>query len=189
MSQSPPDATPFQAIPKPDPAARRNRLRQFQAQLLERMQSARTGTDPRSNLLGVMIGQARCLLDLHEASEIVPIGTITKVPLTQDWYLGLTNIRGNLIGVVDLARFHGLPALTIGHDSRIVAFSPVLAVNCALLVSRVLGLRNVAEMQLQTNNESGTPWSGRCYRDGEQQLWTQLNLSSIVQDQRFLQVG
>jgi twitching motility protein PilI len=189
MTQSPPDAIPFQAIPSPDPAARRSRLRHFQVQLLERMQSARSGTETRSNLLGVMIGQTRCLLDLHEVSEIVPVAAITKVPLTQDWYLGLTNMRGNLIGVIDFARFQGLPLLAIGNESRIVAFSPVLAFNCALLVSRVLGLRNVAEMQLQATADSSAPWSGSCYRDSEEQLWTQLNLSLIVQDPRFLQVG
>lgn len=189
MTHSPPDAIPLQAIGSHDPAARRNRLRQFQVQLLERMQSARSGTEVRNNLLGVVIGQTRCLLDLHEASEIIAVGSITKVPLTQDWYLGLTNIRGSLIGVVDLARFYGLPALSIGNDSRIVAFSPVLAVNCALLVSRVLGLRNVAEMQLQEAGGGNGPWSGRCYRDSEEQLWTQLDLSLIVQDPRFLQVG
>lgn len=189
MSQSPPDVIPFQAIGSRDPAARRNRLRQFQEQLLERMQSARSGTEVRNNLLGVMIGQARCLLDLHEASEIIAVGTIAKVPLTQEWYLGLTNIRGSLIGVVDLARFYGLPSLSIGNDSRIIAFSPVLAVNCALLVSRVLGLRNVAEMQLQATGGGNAPWTGHCYRDSEDVLWTQLDLSIIVQDPRFLQVG
>ena len=90
-----------------DPAARRARLRQYQEELLERMQAARTGSGRRTHQLGVEIGGERYLLDLLEAGEIVPVPALTTVPLTQSWYLGLANIRGSLVGVVDLARFFG----------------------------------------------------------------------------------
>jgi twitching motility protein PilI len=93
-----------------DPAARRTRLRQYQQQLLERVQAARTSSGARANQLGVEIGGVRYLLDLLEAGEIVPVPALTRVPLTQPWYLGLANIRGNLVGVVDLAAYLAQPA-------------------------------------------------------------------------------
>ena len=54
-----------------------------------------------------MIGAERYLLDLTQAGEIVPLAPLRAVPLTQPWYLGLANIRGNLVGVIDLARYLG----------------------------------------------------------------------------------
>ena len=45
-----------------DGAGRRTRLRQYQVQLLERMQAARNNAGARVNQLGVMIGQERFLL-------------------------------------------------------------------------------------------------------------------------------
>ncbi len=176
---------------KPDVSARRTRLREFQAQLVERMQTARSGEDGRVNQLGVMIGESRWLLNLHTAGEIVSVGAITAVPLTQPWFLGLANIRGNLISVIDFARFQGEASTQFDKDSRIVAFGPTLAFNSGLLVSRVMGLRNVAEMQLHSAEaeDESSAWSGKRYVDQESQVWTELDLFSVIQHPRFLQVG
>ncbi len=174
-----------------DSGTRRTRLREFQTQLVERMQAVVSGAATHSSQLGVMIGETRWLLNLQEAGEIVSVGTITQVPLTHDWFLGMTNIRGNLISVVDLARFQGLPPTPIDKDSRIIAFAPSLSFNSGLLVSRVMGLRNVAEMELQST-AAGTddaPWAVNRYCDRESHVWTALDLSLIVRDPRFLHVG
>ena len=98
------------------------------------MQAAREQTEARDNQLGVLIGQRRWLLNLQETGEVVPVTATTKVPLTQDWYLGLVNIRGNLISVIDFARYLGLAQTDIEPASRIVTFAPALGVNCGLLV-------------------------------------------------------
>ncbi|MGH8807262.1 MAG: chemotaxis protein CheW, partial [Noviherbaspirillum sp.] len=149
-----------------------------------------SGTVSHASQLGVMIGQTRWLLNLQEAGEIVSVGTITKVPLTQEWFLGLTNIRGNLTSVIDLAHFRGQPPTPVDKESRIVAFAPSLAFNSGLLVSRVMGLRNVAEMDAQAAAEtSEAAWATRRYLDRDSHIWTELDLSLIVQAPRFLHVG
>lgn len=164
---------------RPDAAERRSRLRQYQVQLLARMQAARTGTGARVNQLGVAIGDERYLLDLTAAGEIVSVVPVTAVPLTQAWYLGLANVRGSLVGVVDLARYLGLGETPIGAEARFVTFAPGLGMNCALLVTRVYGLRHAGEM---------VP-DGERLRDGEGQAWTPLDLEALVRDERFLLVG
>jgi twitching motility protein PilI len=190
MTQSTSDLKPERAFKKADIGARRTRLREFQANLVERMQAARSGADMRVSQLGVMIGQSRWLLNLQEAGEIVSVGNITKVPLTQDWFLGLTNIRGNLISVVDLACFRGQPPTPIDKGSRIVAFAPSLSFNSGLLVSRVLGLHDISEMKPQKSEMSDVaPWATQSYLDKESQVWTELNLSLVVQDPQFLHVS
>ena len=190
MSQPTSKSAPEKIYGRPDAAARRTRLREFQAQLVERMQAARSGVDARVNQLGVMIGQTRWLLNLQEAGEIVSVGTITPVPLTRDWFLGLSNIRGNLISVVDFARFQGHAPTTIDKESRIVAFAPSLSFNSGLVVTRVLGLRNVADMERQPSPEEGVAaWSTQRYLDSDSEVWSELDLSLVVQDPEFLHVG
>ena len=189
MTAPTPDLAAKQPAPH-DPAARRTRLREFQTQLVERMQAASSGAVAQASQLAVMVGQMRWLLNLQDAGEIVPVGAITKVPLTKDWFLGMANVRGNLISVIDLARFCGMPATPIDKDSRIVAFSPALSFNSGLLVSRVMGLRNAADMQPDPVAEpDAAPWAAQRYVDRESQAWTALDLSLIVQDQQFLHVG
>ncbi len=190
MSQSTPEIVADKPFGRPDALSRRTRLREFQAQLMGRMQAAKSDTHAQSNQLGVMIGQSRWLLDLREAGEIVSVGAIARVPLTQDWFLGLTNVRGNLISVVDFARFQGMAPTPIEKESRIVAFAAGLSFNSGLLVSRVMGLRNVADMDLQSDVEpSPTPWSVKRYRDRDANVWSELNLSLVVQDPQFLHVA
>jgi twitching motility protein PilI len=167
-----------------DPAARRTRLRQYQEELLERMQAARTSSGARTHQLGVEIGGERYLLDLLEAGEIVPVPALTSVPLTQAWYLGLANIRGSLVGVVDLARFFdqqrgAQDGATPGSAARLVTFAPSLGMPCGFLAARVHGLRQAADM---------TPSAGRLV-DADGQAWTPLALGALAQDERFLQVG
>ena len=159
-------------------AARRARLRQYQEQLLERMQAARTSSGARAHQLGVEIGGVRYLLDLVEAGEIVPLPPLAAVPLTQPWYLGLANVRGSLLGVVDLARYLDPQALPT-PGTRLVTFAPGLGFPCALLVAKVVGLRHAADM---------TPLDARL-RDADGQEWTPLSLAALAREDRFLQVA
>jgi len=163
-------------------AARRARLRQYQEQLLERMQAARTSSGARAHQLGVEIGGVRYLLDLVEAGEIVPLPPLAAVPLTQPWYLGLANVRGSLLGVVDLARYldpDAAPPAAPAAGARLVTFAPGLAFPCALLVGRVVGLRHAADM---------TPEGGRLL-DADGREWTPLSLAGLAREERFLQVA
>lgn len=165
-------------------------LHEFQARLLERMAAARDGVGMRDSRLGVMIGELRCLLDLREAGEIVPPMPITSVPLTKDWYLGLANIRGNLVGIVDLQRFHGGALQTWGKESRIVVFASALSASNALLVSRVLGLRHIGDMVLQEPEKHlSIPGATHAYLDQDKNEWVQIGLRPLLADPFFMQVG
>jgi twitching motility protein PilI len=178
-------AEPLRPYTRPDPAARRARMRDFQTRLVERVQAARGGTDLRAGQLGVQIGTGQWLLDLPQAGEIVAVSSITRVPLTQPWFLGLANIRGSLVSVVDLAHFLGGARTPIDKQCRIIAFGPRLGFTGAILVARVLGLRNIADMRAQAEPAGGDS----AYRDGDGGHWQHLDLAAVTQDPRFLHVG
>ncbi|AKU23910.1 chemotaxis protein CheW [Massilia sp. MB5] len=174
----------------PDGAERRSRLRQYQVQLLERMQAAKGGAGNAGRELGVQAGALRGLLDLTQIGEIVPCQALTPVPLAQDWYLGLANIRGNLTGVVDLARYLGEAPCAPEADSRFITFAPALGYNCALLVARVLGLRRLDEMREGAAAAAeAQPWCAQQFEDKENQVWTRLDLGLLVREARFQQAG
>jgi twitching motility protein PilI len=175
----------------PAPTERRSRLRQYQVQLLERMQAAKSGAAAGGRELGVLVGGRLCLLDLTQISEITPLQSPAPVPLTQDWYLGLVNIRGHLTGVIDLARYQGQAAGdSAPAERRLITFAPGLGFNCALLAERVLGLRKLDEMTAAPGIEEHAPgWRQQQFRDADGQQWTRLDLALLVQESRFAQVG
>ena len=165
---------------RPDGAARRARLREYQEQLLERMQAAKSDSGAPIQQLGLQLGGTRYLLDLLEAGEIVAPVPPARVPLTVPWYLGLVNVRGTLVGVIDLARYlgeEGAPAP--GPSARLITFAPALGFNCALLADRVYGLRQAGSMQRE----------GSVLRDADGEVWTPLSLAALVREERFLHVA
>jgi twitching motility protein PilI len=170
-------------------------LKDFQARLTERLKEA-TATPDLAARLGLMIGEQRWLVDLSEAGEIVPVpDAIVPVPLTRDWLLGLVNLRGALYTVVDLQRFAQLGTTSVGKESRLLALAARLNFNAAILVTRMLGLRNVASMRVDDAPEAsfgpqGRPdWIGRTLVDADGHRWHELDLARLASGSAFLMVG
>ncbi|TAK90655.1 MAG: chemotaxis protein CheW [Burkholderiaceae bacterium] len=169
--------------------SKQTRLREFQANLAERLRiNAATPQDGNSKL-GVRIGERNWLVDLAEAGEILSVPAIAPVPLTADWYRGLVNVRGNLISVVDLQQFSGRPVTPLEKDSRLLAFNTRLQFNGAILITRMLGLRNLQRMEGRPVAEGRPAWVGQDYQDNEGAVWTELLLSQLIVDEGFLRVG
>jgi len=185
---------------------RRSRLRQYQVQLLERMQAAQATGSTAARELGVLIGTRHCLLDLTQVGEIVPFQSVAAVPLTQPWYLGLANVRGSLVGVIDLAAYWGAPPgaplaappaadpatqadpSAVGAGSRLLTFAAAIKLPCALLASRALGLRRLTDMRPDGVDTAAPAWCAERHVDTDGQSWTRLDLAGLAREPRFLHV-
>jgi twitching motility protein PilI len=168
--------------------AERVALRDFQARLAERLRAAQT-TPSQSAKLGLQIGTERYLVDLADAGEIVPIPEITVVPLTKSWFRGVVNLRGNLFAVTDLQLFAGAAPTALDKESRVLSFGTRLSFNAAILVTRMLGLRNSRTMRVQESVASDAPWAGTRFIDDAGSSWRELRLDRLARDERFLLVG
>jgi twitching motility protein PilI len=172
-------------------------LRQFQQDLAQRLSSAKT--EPVSAArLGVQCGASFWLIALEDAGEIVPVPELLPVPLSKPWYLGLANIRGSLYSVVDFSAFAGGEPTARSADSRLVLAGPRFGINSALLVSRMLGLRNARDLQPVADEPQPTAvaaWSGRAWRESAAggaaagRVWRELKFEHLIESADFLNVG
>ena len=162
-------------------------LREFQQSLAERLRTAQAEAEPTSRL-GVQTGSRHWLLKLDEAGEMLPLPEISSVPLTKPWYLGLANIRGVLASVVDFGAFMGGEPTARTPDCRFMLIAERFQSFSGLLISRMLGLKNVQTLEvLQATGDRR--WVGASYRDGEGTIWQELNLGELASSDDFLQVG
>jgi len=167
--------------------ARQISLREFQQGLAQRLREAQAETEPTSRL-GVQAGTSNWLLKLDDAGEMLPLPDISAVPLTRPWYLGLANIRGVLASVVDFAAFTGGEVTARTPDCRLLLIAERFQSFSGLVISRMLGLKNVQSMQ-PVDEPAKRPWVAGAFRDEEGRLWHELNIGALVAHEDFLHVG
>lgn len=179
--------------------ANKEALRALQQRLAERLQTVREQAPVRS-WLAVEVAGHGFLLPLEQSGEIFPLGAIHPVPHSLDWFLGVANLRGQLHGIVDLAGFLGLSrtqprptpqeAPSARDAGRLVAFNARLQLNAALLVDRLLGLRNAGALKGVT--EAPDPqqphFITRQMLDAQGRRWYEIDLVALATDEAFARI-
>lgn len=174
--------------------ANREALRELQARLADRLQAART-EGVQASWLAVESGGGKFLFPLAQSGEIFPFSATLPVPYTQSWFLGVANLRGGLYGVVDFASFVGGGAPVPHSDatraeSRLIALNAALEINCALLIDRLAGLRNMDAFASSSPPPEGAPqYFGSGYTDPSGAYWQELDLQALSQQPTFLSIG
>ena len=182
--------------------SKRLNLREFQQNLIDKLQvTDSSGT--RVSTLGVQIAGRNWLVDMMDIGEVLPLPPLTVVPFTKLWFRGVANVRGNLYGVIDMATYEhsgaafrlstsGDPGQATSTGSgqasgdasnRVLLVADRHAFNAALLVDRVLGLRDVQKWrqsevdgQIEYHDEQGT-------------VWRKLDVPGLLEQAEFLQIG
>ena len=158
-------------------------LREFQQNLIDRLQAAGS-SEERVSTMGVQIAGRNWLVDMADVREVLPVPRLTSVPFAKPWFRGMTNVRGNLYGVVDLAAYERSGTTMEDDNNRILLVADRYAFNVALLVDRVLGLRDARSWQ-QTGNFDGQDE----YRDDQGESWRRLDVEGLLKQVDFLQIG
>lgn len=168
--------------------SRRVSLKEFQEGLAKRLKAA-AGESAPSARLGFEAGGEYWLARLDSSGEVLQVPDIHRVPLTQDWFLGVTNIRGALYGVSDFGALIGRPPAVRGPDNRLLLVGQPQGVNCALLVTRLTGLRNVAGYAAEEPSGAGAAWSASAWRDGDGRVWNELDTQRLLAQPEFLDIA
>jgi twitching motility protein PilI len=161
-------------------------LRDYQRDLAERLRAAENSQNV--SMLALQVGEQGWLVDLGDASEVIPVPPITSVPLTKPWFKGVTNIRGNLFSVVDFPAFLGATPVNVAAESRLLLIGDRFRMGSALLVDRSLGLRNPTQLTARPKSSQAS-WVKGEYVDQEGRIWQELDVPQLVQQQDFLAVA
>jgi len=64
------------------------------------------------------VGNALCGMDILKVQEINKLMQMTKVPQAPDYVLGILNLRGQIVTIIDLGRKLGLGDTDVDEDPR-----------------------------------------------------------------------
>ncbi|GHD74410.1 pilus biogenesis protein [Luteimonas padinae] len=141
--------------------------------------------------VGYRVGQRLLASGFDEVVEILPLPQLTPVPGAQPWMLGVANIRGTLLPVVDLRLFlEG--ERTVMHEGQRVLVVRQPGGNVAVTIDELFGQRSFLEEQ-QSSHEAlaGGRYSGfidRAYKVGGH-AWGVFSLDRLSRTPEFRQAA
>ncbi len=134
------------------------------------------------------IGNIRLACNTNQVTEFLPLPTLTPVPGTKPWILGLANIRGELLTIIDLSWF------LEGSRSEVTMRTRLLVANLrgrpvGLMVDEVFGQRHfVSDEGNQSELPHRSPFRDyvhKQYRSGKD-VWQELDLDTLFSTPAFL---
>lgn len=96
------------------------------------------------------VGEDRYACPLQHVAEISRIPVVTPVPQTDDFVVGIANLRGNVVSILDLKPLLGIPE---DEEKSLSAYRMVILTHeqltAAVVVDRVEGVVAVDESELE----------------------------------------
>ena len=142
--------------------------------------------------VGYRIGRRRLASGFDEVVEILPLPGLTPVPGAQPWMLGIANMRGNLLPVVDLKQFlEG--ERTVLHEGQRMLVVRQPGGDVAVLIDELYGQRSFNEPQLidvaeLAIGERYGHFIERAYRLGDEP-WGIFSLQRLARTPEFRQAA
>jgi twitching motility protein PilI len=140
--------------------------------------------------VGFGLGGRRLVSAFDEVVEIMGMPQVTHVPGTQSWMLGVANVRGTLLPVVDLKQF------LEGERTVLHAGQRVLVVrqgggNVAVLIDQLYGQRSFNDSQKTAMADDDSRYSyfvKQMYRVGDSD-WGVFSMSMLTRTPEFRQAA
>ena len=141
--------------------------------------------------VGYRVGKRRLASGFDEVVEILGMPPVTPVPGAQPWMLGVANIRGNLLPIVDLKQFlEG--ERTVLHEGQRVLVVRQPGGNVAVTIDELFGQRSfVEEQKIEAEPLADGRYANfveRAYRLGDHE-WGVFSLDRLARTPEFRQAA
>lgn len=163
------------------------KLRDYQQSILDRLEVVKTDNSMQAaSYLGVEISGRNVLVNLLDISETLVLGEVTTVPLVKPWFLGMTNVRGVLYAINDLAQLLDDRYSQLTSNTRLLLVNDSITANVGVLVDRLIGLRSMDNFEQKGKLEKGhICFDEDIYEDEHQTKWHVLDTVKLIESKEF----
>ena len=166
------------------------RLKQVEKKCLERQKDMPSvdGAKDDWNGIGFSVAGVELLSKMGDVTEILDPPPFTKVPGVKPWVVGIANVRGGLLPLVDLNGFVTGEPLTNRSSGRVMVVNHN-GVLTGLIVEEVFGMRHFSLLEqtyeLPEINNSLKPYVKQAFQK-DNNYWPVFSMHALVEDERFL---
>jgi purine-binding chemotaxis protein CheW len=127
-----------------------------------------------------------CGINIEQVQEINDDLNVTKVPLSPEYVMGIMNLRGQIVTIINLSMKIGLVPSAIGPKSRVVITSSK-GEHIGLLVDKVTEVINISTDQIATSPANIKGAQGKFFEGimhtSDNELMALLNLEVVLDDE------
>lgn len=151
----------------------------------------RESVQPEWQGLGYQVGGLRLVSPMGEISEILKLPRLAVLPGVKSWVLGVANVRGRLIPVVDLHEYLSMTSTLPMAQWRVLVVEDDDLV-AGFLVEQSLGIQHFLEESFEETTVDGNaplqPYLRGAFRHGGR-VFYETHLKLILRDERFFDVA
>lgn len=169
-------------------------LLELERRAREAMSAAGQSGDTTEEWVGIAfrIGTESFVANRSDVREVMPIPeSMTRVPGSKPWLRGVTNVRGELLTVVDLRGFLGAGGGAPDRHGRVLVMAS-RDVPTGLLVDQVFGFRRFALDEFVIQSPDPVLRCEKFLRGAWQrgtETWPRFDFSALLEDDNFLNAG
>lgn len=141
--------------------------------------------------IGFRIGESFLVASMDEVAEILHTPPFTQIPGVRSWMVGLANVRGNLLPLLDLKGFVTGRDVTQRKDSRVLVAKYNGALT-GLVVDEILGLKHFyleeQAFEIPALDENLQSFIIMAFKHSDE-YWPVFSFKKLVKQERFLQIA
>ncbi len=144
------------------------------------------GDSTAKQYIVVKIGSEQYGINIKYVDNIVRMQTITRVPKSQPYFVGVINLRGEIVPVMSLRRKFGIEDAEPTGATRIIILKPEPQATVGFIVDSVREVVTLEEDMVEKNNVNENAVDGQSYisavgKNGDE-LISLLNIHTVIQD-------
>ena len=137
--------------------------------------------------VGFRIGDSRLIAAMSDVKEILDIPEYTMVPGVKSWVVGVANVRGSLLPILDMKSYLFGEDINKRQRGRVIVID-YKGFNTGLIVDEIYGMRHFRESDVTADvpeiSESILPYVDKTFRQDEES-WPVFDFNELAQDERF----
>lgn len=137
--------------------------------------------------VGFRIGDAKLIAAMADVKEILDLPEYTEVPGVKSWVVGVANVRGSLLPIIDMKNYILGEDIKQRNKGRVIVID-YKGFNTGLVVEEVYGMRHFRDGDVTTElpevNKDLTPYIERAFKSDDE-CWPVFSFNQMTQDERF----
>lgn len=139
----------LEMVVQPDPEHTRQVLRERANRLAREAATPETAGE-HIEVVEFVLAQEHYAIETCHVRDVYPLEQLTPVPCTPPFVLGIVNLRGEFLSIIDIKKFFDLPDKGLTDLNKVIVLDGE-AMRFGILADLIVGVRRIATADIQAS--------------------------------------